>query len=67
MDFRPMQYGAACCLVLSLTAFHVPFDYQLLLLPLSLILSYIIPGHMLRKRFKEMNDQKSEFPITANE
>jgi hypothetical protein len=61
MDFRPMQYGAACCAVLSLAAFHVSFDYQCLLLPLSLILSYIIPGHLLRKRFKEMSAQKSEF------
>ena len=64
MNFRPMQYGAACCWVLALIAFHVSFDYQCLLLPLSLILSYIIPGHLLRKRFKEMSAQKSEFSAT---
>lgn len=53
MNFRPMQLGAICCWALSVAAFHVSFEYQSLLLPLSVILSYIIPGYLLRKRYRE--------------
>jgi hypothetical protein len=53
MNLKPMKIGAICCWVLGLVAFHVPFEYQLLLLSLSLILSYIIPGHLLKNRFSK--------------
>ena len=52
MNFKPMKIGGICCWVIGLTAFRVTFEYQLLLLPLSLISSYIIPGYMLKARFK---------------
>lgn len=53
MKLRPMMIGAACCGVIGMVAFHVPLAYQSLLLSLSLILSYIIPGHMLKNRFRK--------------
>jgi len=53
MNFRPMQIGAVCCWVIGYITFRVTFEYQLLLLPLSLILSYIIPGYMLKSRFSK--------------
>lgn len=52
MNLTIMRIGAACCWVIALVAFYVSFEYQLLLLSLSLILSYIIPGHLLKLRFK---------------
>ena len=52
MNLIPMKVGGICCWVIGLVAFHVTFEYQLLLLSLSLILSYIIPGHLLKNRFK---------------
>ena len=52
MNLTIMRVGAACCWVIALVAFYVSFEYQLLLLSLSLILSYIIPGHLLKLRFK---------------
>ncbi len=53
MNFRPMQAGAVCCWIIAPVAFRVSFEYQSLLLPLSLILSYIIPGYLLRNRFRK--------------
>lgn len=53
MKHKPMMMGAVCCWIIGLLAFHFTFEYQLLLLSLSLILSYIIPGHMLQNRFRK--------------
>ena len=53
MNLKPMKIGAICCWVIAIVAFHVPFEYQSLLLSLSLILSYIIPGHLLKNRFRK--------------
>lgn len=48
MKFKPMMIGAALCWAIALAAFHVSFEYQLLLLSLSLVVAYIIPGHLLK-------------------
>ena len=53
MKLKPMQAGAIGCWVIGLVTFHAPFEYQLLLLSLSLILSYIIPGHILKNRIRQ--------------
>ena len=53
LKHKPMMAGAACSWAIALLAFHFQFEYQLLLLSLSLIVSYIIPGHMLKSRFKK--------------
>lgn len=53
MNFRPMQFGAIICWGLALATFHVSFLNQSLLLPLAVIVAYIIPGYLLRKRFRE--------------
>jgi hypothetical protein len=46
LNFRPLVLGGIACWVLAFVAFYVPFDVQLLLLALSILLSYIIPGHI---------------------
>jgi hypothetical protein len=53
MKLKPMMIGASCCWVIGFAAFFLPFEYQLLLLSLSVIVSYIIPGHMLKNRFRK--------------
>jgi hypothetical protein len=52
MDLNVMRIGAICCWVIGAVAFHTAFEYQLLLLPLSLMASNIIPGYALKRRFK---------------
>jgi hypothetical protein len=53
MKLKIMQAGAICCWVIAMVSFYVPFEYQLLLLSLSLLLSYIIPGHVLKSRIRK--------------
>jgi len=50
IKFPLLVFGGICCWVLAIAAFYVPFDIQLLLLSLALIISYIIPGHVLNYR-----------------
>ncbi len=53
LNLKSMKIGAICCWVLALVAIRVSFEYQQLILSLSLILSYIIPGHLLKNRYRQ--------------
>lgn len=53
MDLKVMKAGAICCWVIGAVEFYTKFEYQLLLLALSVILSYIIPGYILKNRFRQ--------------
>ncbi|MFP4090966.1 MAG: hypothetical protein ACLFT3_11730 [Cyclobacteriaceae bacterium] len=44
--FRPLIIGGILNWVIALTAFYVSFDIQLLLLALSMVVSYLIPGYL---------------------
>lgn len=48
LKFVPLIIGGVVCWTLAGIAFYFPFNIQLLLLALSILLSYIIPGHMLK-------------------
>jgi hypothetical protein len=49
LKFRPLIIGGICCWIIALCAFFVPASYMLLLVALSIIISYLIPGYLLRK------------------
>lgn len=51
LKFKPMMYGAIGNWVLGLLAFHFSFDIQLLFLSAAILISYIIPGHILRYQY----------------
>jgi hypothetical protein len=53
MGLKPMIAGGVCCWVLAFIAFYMKFEYQLLILALSIIVSYIIPGYLLKNRFRQ--------------
>jgi hypothetical protein len=53
MELKPMIAGGICCAVIGFVAFYLKFEYQLLLLALSVIVSYIIPGYILKNRFRQ--------------
>lgn len=48
LKFNPLIYGGVACWIIAIVATFVTFEYQLLFLALSLLLSYIIPGHLLK-------------------
>jgi hypothetical protein len=48
LKYIPLIIGGIACWVLAGIAFYYPFEIQTLLLALSILIAYIIPGHMLK-------------------
>lgn len=55
IKFMPLQVGAACCWLLALASGFVPYQYQVLFISLAVICAWVIPGYLLRSRFKKQN------------
>ena len=53
LKFMPLVIFGALSFPISIGAFFVDFHTQILLLALSVFVSYIIPGHMLQFKFKQ--------------
>lgn len=51
--FKPLMLGGVLCWVFGLIAFQMSFDNQLVWLMASLLVAYIIPGHILKYQFKK--------------
>lgn len=49
LKFKPLIIGGICCWFIALAAFFVQGDYMLLMVSLSIIIAYLIPGYLLRK------------------
>lgn len=52
IKFRPLVIGGVINFVLAIICTKLSFDYQLLLGALAILISYIIPGHLLRKQYQ---------------
>ncbi len=48
LKYIPLIIGGVICWILAGIAFYFPFNIQILLLALSILIAYIIPGHMLK-------------------
>ena len=55
MQFKPLKRGGIICWALALTATFVSPLYMLLLLALAVVVAWIIPGYLLRKKFNVEN------------
>lgn len=55
LKFRPLVIGGIVCWILSIISAYIPFQYQLLLLSAAVIAAWIIPGYLMRNRFKQNN------------
>jgi hypothetical protein len=55
IKFRPLMIGGTCCWLIAASSPFVPVQYQFLLLCAAVIAAWIIPGHMLRLRYKKEN------------
>lgn len=49
---KALVYGGIGCWLLALVSLAIPYPYHMLLLSLSVIIAWIIPGYRLQKRFK---------------
>ncbi|MCY7422636.1 MAG: hypothetical protein LH478_12940 [Chitinophagaceae bacterium] len=55
LQFKPMVLGGSSCFVLAAFAAYIPYDLQILLTAFAILVSYIIPGHLLRLRHRHFN------------
>lgn len=55
LQFRPLIIGGIGCWLLSVLAHFIPYDYQLLMLAAAMIIAWIIPGYILRSKYKNQN------------
>ncbi|HZG01139.1 MAG TPA: hypothetical protein VEY71_09055 [Chitinophagales bacterium] len=53
LRFRPLILGGVCCGVLAIVSMFLSFEYQLLALALAVLLTYIVPGHLLRQQHRD--------------
>lgn len=52
--FKPLIYGGIACWVLCvLSTFIKNYDFQFLLIPVAMLLAWIIPGYLLRAKYKK--------------
>ncbi len=52
IKFKPLIIGGSINFVLAIVCSRLSFDYQLLLGAAAILISYIIPGHLLRKQYQ---------------
>lgn len=53
LKFKPMVWGGIICMFLAALTPYVQYNLQILLSAFSILISYIIPGHMLRIQYKK--------------
>ena len=56
LRFRPLITGGISCWCLSVIACFIHYEFHLLLLALAVIIAWIIPGYILRARYKKINN-----------
>jgi hypothetical protein len=54
IKFKPLVIGGGINFVLAIICSKLLFDYQLLMGATAILISYIIPGHLLRKQYKKL-------------
>ena len=52
LRFKPLVYGGLGCWILSVIAAFIPYAFQMLLFGVAVIIAWIIPGYLLRNRYK---------------
>ena len=52
LRFGPLILGAIGCWILSVSSLFAPYEYQILFLSAAMIIAWIIPGYLLRKKYK---------------
>ena len=53
INFKPLAYGGASCLVLVAVTPYLRYEEQILSAAFAILISYIIPGHLLRNHYRK--------------
>jgi hypothetical protein len=57
IKFKPMKIGGAICIILVAFTPYVDYSLQILLAAFAILISYIIPGHLLRNQYRRINNK----------
>ena len=52
IDFKPLVIGGSICFLLSIVIAFIKDENQLLIMAAAILISYIIPGFLLKKEYK---------------
>jgi len=52
LKFKPLIFGGIFSWVIAIVTLFVPGSFSLLMVALSIVVAYLIPGYMLKSRFK---------------
>jgi hypothetical protein len=52
LKFPPLVWGAIGAWLLAIASYFAPFDYNILICAVAILVSYIIPGHLLRRNYR---------------
>lgn len=55
MRFKPLMYGGVFCWVLCIISKFIPAGEVLLLLALAVLSAWIVPGYLMRKKYKSQS------------
>ena len=55
LKFKPLIFGGIISWVLAIVTLYVPEMYSLLMVAMSIIVAYLIPGYMLKSRNKNLS------------
>jgi hypothetical protein len=58
LKFKPMRIGGATCLILVALAPFLDYSLQILLAAFAILISYIIPGHLLRSQYRRIKNTR---------
>jgi hypothetical protein len=56
LRFKPLMMGGIGCWVLSVLCTVIPVEFQLLLVSVAMVIAWIIPGYLLRMKFRRTNN-----------
>lgn len=56
LKFKPLVYGGIFCYFAAAACAYVAYDVQMLITACSILVSYIIPGHMLNAAYKNQKN-----------
>ena len=56
LRFKPLVWGGVGCWVLSVLTTVIPVEFHLLLVSAAMVIAWIVPGYLLRLKFRRLNN-----------
>jgi hypothetical protein len=53
LKFNPFIIGGICCFIIAAFTAYLKYDLQILITAFAILISYVIPGHLLRSYYRK--------------